>query len=62
MDVTLKDDGSVEDVAVIKGDPLLAPAATDAVKQWKYRPLVVHGKPVNKFVVVLTFDKHGKVH
>src|SRR5215467_3558750 len=62
MDVTLKDDGTVEDVAVIKGDPLLANAATDAVKQWKYHPLVVNGKPVNKFVVVLTFDKHGKVH
>jgi TonB family protein len=62
MDVTLKDDGSVQDVAVIKGDPLLAHAATDAVKQWKYRPLIVHGKPVNKFVVVLTFDKHGNVH
>ncbi len=62
MDVTLKDDGSVQDVAVIKGDPLLAKAATEAVNQWKYHPLVVNGKPVNKFVVVLTFDKHGKVH
>jgi TonB family protein len=62
MDVTLKDDGSVDDVAVIKGNPLLAKVATDAVKQWKYQPLVVNGKPVNKFVVVLTFDKHGVVH
>ncbi|HTC92986.1 MAG TPA: energy transducer TonB [Terriglobales bacterium] len=51
-----------KDVAVIQGDPQLAHAATDAVKQWKYRPLVVNGKPVNKLVVVLTFDKHGKVH
>lgn len=56
------DDGSVQDVAVIKGYSLLANAATEAVRPWKYRSLVVKGKPVNKFVVVLTFDKHGKTH
>jgi TonB family protein len=62
MDVTLNDDGSVQKVNVIEGDPLLNTAATDAVKQWKYRPLTVHGKPVNNFVLVLTFGKNGKVH
>ena len=41
---------------------MLDSAATDAVKQWKYRPLTVHGKLVNRIVVVLTFDKNGKVH
>jgi anaerobic magnesium-protoporphyrin IX monomethyl ester cyclase len=62
MDVVLNDDGSVRKVDVIDGDPLLNNAATDAVKQWKYRPLTVHGKLVDKFVVVVTFDKNGKVH
>jgi TonB family protein len=62
MDVTLNDDGTVQEVKVIEGNPLLNSAATDAVKQWKYRPLTVHGKLVNKIVVVLTFDKNGKVH
>ena len=62
MDVTLNVDGSVQKVNVIEGDPLLNTAATDAVKQWKYRPLTVFGKPVNNFVVVLTFGKNGKVH
>jgi TonB family protein len=62
MDVTLNDDGTVREVKVIEGSPLLNSAATDAVKQWKYRPLTVHGKLVNKIVVVLTFDKNGKVH
>lgn len=61
MDVTLNEDGSVSNVNVIEGDPLLNNAATDAVKQWKYRPLTVHGKPVNNFVVVITFHKNGKV-
>jgi hypothetical protein len=33
----------VQEVKVIEGNPLLNSAATDAVKQWKYRPLTVHG-------------------
>jgi TonB family protein len=61
MDVTLNDDGTVQEVKVIEGNPLLNSAATDAVKQWKYRPLTVHGKLVNRVVVMLTFDKNGKV-
>jgi anaerobic magnesium-protoporphyrin IX monomethyl ester cyclase len=61
MDVTLHDDGTVQEVKVIEGNPLLNSAATDAVKQWKYRPLTVHGTPVLRIVVVLTFEKNGKV-
>jgi TonB family protein len=62
MDVTLNDDGTVQEVKVIEGDPLLADAATAAVEQWKYHPRTVHGKLVNRIVVVLTFEKNGKVH
>jgi TonB family protein len=35
--------GDVEDVTVISGDPLLAPAAVDAVKHWKYKPYLLNG-------------------
>ena len=62
MDVTLNDDGTVQEVRVIEGDPLLSRAATDAVKQWRFRPRTEHSKLVNRTVVVLTFDKSGKVH
>jgi TonB family protein len=61
MDVTLNDDGTVQEVKVIEGNPLLNSAATEAVKRWKYRPLTVNGKLVNGIVVVLRFDKNGKV-
>ncbi len=61
MDVTLNEDGTVQAVKVIEGNPLLNSAATEAVKQWKYRPLTVNGKLVNRIVVVLTFEKNGKV-
>ena len=36
MQVEISKGGEVENVRVISGDPLLATAATEAVKQWKY--------------------------
>jgi anaerobic magnesium-protoporphyrin IX monomethyl ester cyclase len=62
MEVMLNDNGTVQEVKVIEGDPLLADAATAAVEQWKYHPRTVHGKLVNRIVVVLRFEKNGKVH
>ncbi|MGP0098926.1 MAG: TonB family protein [Terriglobales bacterium] len=39
-------DGSVEDVRIESGLPILAQAAMDAVKQWRYRPYLLNGEPV----------------
>jgi protein TonB len=39
-------DGSVQDVHVKSGSPLLAQAAMEAVKQWRYRPYLLNGQPV----------------
>jgi len=39
-------DGTVRELRVIDGHPLLAPAAVEAVKRWKYKPYYVKGKPV----------------
>jgi protein TonB len=39
-------DGSVEDVRVESGLPILAQAAIDAVKQWRYKPYLLNGEPV----------------
>lgn len=38
--------GDVAELKLISGDPMLAPAAIDAVKQWKYRPYLLNGKAV----------------
>jgi TonB family protein len=38
--------GEVENLTLISGHPLLAPAAIEAVKQWKYKPYLLSGKPV----------------
>jgi len=39
-------DGSVEDVRVESGLPILAQAAINAVKQWRYTPYLIDGEPV----------------
>jgi protein TonB len=39
-------DGTVQDVQVVSGLPLLAQAAIDAVKQWRYKPYLLNGEPV----------------
>jgi protein TonB len=33
-------------VKVLSGDPQLAHAAVEAVKQWKYKPYLLNGEPV----------------
>jgi protein TonB len=39
-------DGTVRDVQVVSGLPVLAQAAIDAVKQWRYKPYLLNGTPV----------------
>ena len=39
-------EGNVANVQLISGHPLLAPAAIEAVKQWKYKPYLLNGTPV----------------
>lgn len=39
-------DGTVRDVRVESGLPLLAQAAIEAVKQWRYKPYLLNGEPV----------------
>jgi protein TonB len=38
--------GTIENLKLISGHPMLAPAALDAVRQWRYRPYVLNGEPV----------------
>ena len=39
-------EGNVAGLQLISGHPMLAPAAIDAVKQWKYRPYLLNGEPI----------------
>ena len=39
--------GNVQSLQVVSGHPLLVRAAIDAVKQWRYQPLLVNGQPIS---------------
>lgn len=39
-------DGTVQQLQVVSGHPLLVQAALDAVKQWRYQPTLLNGEPV----------------
>ena len=39
-------DGTVQQLEVLSGHPLLVQAALDAVRQWRYQPTLLNGEPV----------------
>lgn len=39
-------DGTIRNVQLVSGHPLLARAAMEAVAQWIYKPTLLNGKPV----------------
>jgi protein TonB len=39
-------DGTIQSLQVVSGDPLFLKSATDAVSQWRYRPTILSGQPV----------------
>jgi protein TonB len=43
---TIRKDGTVANIQLVSGHKMLVQPATDAVKQWVYRPAVLNGKPV----------------
>jgi len=42
----VSEQGKVEEVKAVSGHPVLISAAVEAVKQWRYRPAMLNGKPV----------------
>jgi TonB family protein len=57
-------DGSVLMLDTVSGNPILAAAATDAVKQWHYKPMLLNNQPVQfetRINVVFMLDKKGNL-
>jgi protein TonB len=46
LQATISRNGTIENLRVLGGPALLQQAALDAVKQWRYRPYVLDGQPV----------------
>jgi TonB family protein len=46
LDVVIAEDGTVESVSVVKGNPVLAKSAVEAVKQWRFVPFKSEGRAI----------------
>jgi len=45
LQAQISKDGRIENLQLISGHPMLAPAAIEAVKQWRYKPYLLNGEP-----------------
>jgi len=56
VQVAVSREGRVQNVRRISGHPLLEMAAVDAVRQWRYRPYLLNGEPVEvESMVAISF-------
>ncbi|MGH7969986.1 MAG: energy transducer TonB, partial [Limisphaerales bacterium] len=46
LEAIIAKDGTIQDLKVLSGHPLLVRSALDAVKQWRYQPTLLNGEPV----------------
>lgn len=46
LQAAISKEGTIENLRVISGPPLLIQSALEAVKQWRYRPYILNGEPV----------------
>jgi len=46
LQAQISKEGNIQNLQLISGHPMLAPAAIEAVKQWKYKPYLLNGEPV----------------
>jgi protein TonB len=46
LSATISRTGVIENLRVVSGPPMLAPAAAEAVRTWRYRPYLLNGEPV----------------
>jgi len=46
IEATINKEGNVTNLKVLSGDPVLARAALEAVRQWRYKPYYLDGAPV----------------
>jgi periplasmic protein TonB len=56
LEAIIAKEGTVQNLRVVSGHPLLVNAALSAVRQWRYRPYLLNGVPVEvETTVVVTF-------
>ena len=53
-------DGTIRSLQIVSGDPIFFISAREAVEQWRYKPTVLNGKPVeiDTFITVIYNLQH----
>jgi len=46
LEAVISKDGTIQDLKVLTGHPLLVKSALDAVQRWRYQPTLLNGDPV----------------
>ena len=60
LQAEISKDGTIQNLQLISGHPMLAPAAIEAVKQWRYKPYLLNGEPVAvETQVIVNFSLSG---
>ena len=52
LEAEISREGAVQKLSVVKGDPILAASALQAVKQWRYQPYTLDGRPVGMLTTI----------
>src|SRR5712691_4222636 len=54
----ITENGTVERVNIVSGNPVLTRPATEALKKWKFNPFIADGKPVKVLAQIsMTFKR-----
>jgi periplasmic protein TonB len=59
LEAVIDEEGSIAEIKVLSGHPLLREAAVQAVKRWKYSPTVLNGEP---YQVLATVTVEFRLH
>ena len=59
MEAAVNEHGSVTNVRIVNGDPILAQAAKTAVLKWKYKPATLNGKAISTSLFVKVSFQDG---
>jgi protein TonB len=53
LEAVIAKDGTIQNLRVIEGHPLLVQSALSAVQQWRYQPTVLNNEPVEVETVII---------
>ncbi len=53
LEAVVTEAGAVEKVNIVSGNPVLTRPAAEALKKWKFSPILVEGKPVRALAAVM---------